>query len=432
LKQDSIVEEKKLSKKSPNDMDTLENAWRECKKLSDEIKNGKNESVVRDAELVNKFRSKSQDRANLGRSLELTSTDMALIDKQFEILYLPKTAEDLLTDLTVNADYLELDVFMQAFGGDVNLEAVSSIVARDGAIPSQLLYLDDDFSGQSPFGLKSELTYGITINHERNLIAVVFRGSTALNDWITNVQFDATDFELPSPTAKTHTNHGKVHEGFYAYLYHDTKPGKDGRTISKSEEIMGKLQGLFITYPKYTLCVTGHSLGGSLSTLFAFRAAKDAGIPNKPVINVSFASPFVGDQKFQHQFQDLERNGLIRHLRISNEDDVVPLIPFATIDLVPMLYKHVGMNVRLYNKKPWHPFTNKISYPKVGGNLFDELGRAINNNILLGLTFQVIENHLCPEYRERLDNAKEDLKKLNLESLYHDKHYVGSLFTNDA
>jgi hypothetical protein len=68
----------------------------------------------------------------------------------------------------------------------------------------------------------------------------------------------------------------------------------------------------------------------------------------------------------------------------------------------------------------------------VGGNLFDELGRAINNNILVGLTFQVLENHVCPEYRERLDNAKEDLQKLNLESLYHDKHYVGSLFTNDA
>jgi hypothetical protein len=77
---------------------------------------------------------------NLCRSLELTNTDMALIDKQFEILYLPKTGEDLLTDLTANADYLELDLFVTTFGGaTVNLEAVSSIIAQDGTIPSQLV-----------------------------------------------------------------------------------------------------------------------------------------------------------------------------------------------------------------------------------------------------------------------------------------------------
>jgi hypothetical protein len=420
-------------------METLENAWLECKKLSDEIKNGKDASVLCDeelGELLHEFRSKSQNRANLGISLGLAKADTALIDKQFEILYLPKTGEDLLTDLTVNAKtYVGLDAFMTTFGGATfNLGAISSIMDRDGAIPSQLVYMEDDFSGQSLLlGFPSELTYGITINHGRNRIVVIFRGFPARNeDWITNVLVKATDLELPSPTAETHTNYGKVREDLYAYLYHETKRGKDGRIISKAEEIMGKLHGLFQTYPKYTLRVTGHSLGGALSTLFAFRAAMDGRIPNKPVMNVSFASPFVGDHQFQHEFQALERKGWIRHLRISNEDDVVPLIPPATLDLVPMLYKHVGLHVRLYNKTPWRSFTNKISYPKVGGTLFDELGRAISNNILLGLTFEVLPNHLCPEYRERLDNAKEDLQKRNLESLYHDEYYVGSLFTNDA
>ena len=164
---------------------------------------------------------------------------------------------------------------------------------------------------------------------------------------------------------------------------------------------------LFNTYPDYKLWITGHSLGGALSTMFAFRAAMDSGVRNKPVINVSFASRFVGDHVFKEQFQKLEKTGMIRHLRITNEDDVVPLIPFCT---------HVGMNLRLYNTTPWRRFTYKMSYPKVGRSMFDELGRAISNNIFLGLTYKVLDNHLCPEYRHRLDNAAEegDLKQLYL------------------
>jgi hypothetical protein len=63
----------------------------------------------------------------------------------------------------------------------------------------------------------------------------------------------------------------------------------------------------------------------------------------------------------------------------------------------------------------------------VGGSVFDEFGRAISNNIFLGLTYKVLENHLCPEYRTRLEGAKEDLELLSLEALYQDPYYVGKL-----
>jgi hypothetical protein len=85
------------------------------------------------------------------------------------------------------------------------------------------------------------------------------------------------------------------------------------------------------------------------------------------------------------------------------------------------------MHVRLYNRTPWRRFTYKIDYPKVGGSMFDELGRAISNNIFLGLTYKILPNHLCPEYRHRLDNAEVDLEQLDLEALYHDPFYVGKL-----
>lgn len=82
--------------------------------------------------------------------------------------------------------------------------------------------------------------------------------------------------------------------------------------------------------------------GGSLSTLFAARAAisKQFG----QVTNVSFASPYCGDQGFRDHFYELEKKNLIRHIRISNDEDVVPLIPFvAPNGFAPVeMYKHVS------------------------------------------------------------------------------------------
>ena len=57
----------------------------------------------------------------------------------------------------------------------------------------------------------------------------------------------------------------------------------------------------------YDLCVTGHSLGGSLSTLVAFELAASKKIAKhlkgKSVVNVSFASPYVGGPVFNEAFQ---------------------------------------------------------------------------------------------------------------------------------
>eukprot|EP00957_Ditylum_brightwellii_P103665 7897512-Ditylum_brightwellii.AAC.1 len=100
---------------------------------------------------------------------------------------------------------------------------------------------------------------------------------------------------------------------------------------SKADEIMQKLHVLLKDYPGFDVYFTGHSLGGALSTMMAFRAAIDDELSHKTVYNVSFASPFFGDQGVRDEFYRLEGQKKIRHLRISNDDDVVPLIPFMTL-----------------------------------------------------------------------------------------------------
>jgi hypothetical protein len=99
---------------------------------------------------------------------------------------------------------------------------------------------------------------------------VVFRGSVNIQDWITNLQLSMTDLELPGFTSDENINQpremfGRVHKGFYKYLFDETQMDKFGSTQSKSEEIMGILRDLTAEYKDFSIFVTGHSLGKFLN-----------------------------------------------------------------------------------------------------------------------------------------------------------------------
>jgi hypothetical protein len=267
------------------------------------------------------------------------------------------------------------------------------------------------------------------VNHARKRITVVFRGSSVSSDWAANFKLRFIDMKLHGPKSDGPA-YGKVHAGFYNYLFGPTKKGYDGRTVSKADSILGRLHLLFAEHSDYTLYVTGHSLGAALSTLFSFRAAHDNDIPNKPVMNISFASPYVGDSDFLENFQEREKTGHIRHLRVTNEDDVVPLLPNMGFEgLMPVPYKHVGLNLKFYKDKGWtrRSFL-RISYPQPG-SWMSGIWRTWDNNLLTGITFSAMQNHKCSEYRTRIDQAKDELNSLpSLEVLYHDKKHTGELF----
>ena len=95
----------------------------------------------------------------------------------------------------------------------------------------------------------------------------------------------------------------------------------------------------------------------------------------------------------------------------------------------PLAYKHTGMNVRLFNQSFITPDAYKITYPKKG-SLLNEVRNAANSNVLLGLTINNLKNHLCPEYRERLDRAKEEglSAERTLDEWYADSRFTGWTF----
>jgi GTP-binding protein EngB required for normal cell division len=98
------------------------------------------------------------------------------------------------------------------------------------------------------------------------------------------------------------------------------------------------------TNPK-SICLTGHSLGGALATLAAYRLMNAFSIDSV----YTFGSPRVGDKDFRDQYS-------IRHFRFENKNDIVPhLPPFDkhrdwinnlispfNLSLPAVSYKHVG------------------------------------------------------------------------------------------
>ncbi len=367
---------------------------------------------------------------------DLGEGDVQILKVYLTILREPKDMVKIKSDFELYNKYIGV-FFRKSFGGkDFNLSTVIDIVERD---PEMYVHcIDDDFAAsmtKALQGLGSEVVYAIVVSKKQKKITVVFRGSVAPRDWLKNIKLYMTDNNLPGFTSQEaeekddKQTFGRVHQGFYEYLFGKTKKGDDDRTISKAEEIMGTLTGFMSQeeFKDFSIYVTGHSLGGALSTMFAFRAAAFGELPM--VTNVSFASPYCGDQGFREKFYELEATKRIRHLRISNYEDAVTLLSPVSLPIPNETFKHTGMNVRLYDEDQFLKPKARLFYPK-RDSLFNEVRNAVTSNLPTALSVGVVAKHLCPEYGVRLDDAAEQLKLMTLDGLYADPHITGFSYCN--
>jgi Lipase (class 3) len=189
------------------------------------------------------------------------------------------------------------------------------------------------------------------------------------------------------------------------------------------------------------LYVTGHSLGGALATLFAFQAAAlpDTLIP-KPVSLFSFGAPYVGDDSFRDAFRLLESQGKLRYCRVTNQKDMVPLVPKVSFKFafyepdahVGATYKHVGMNLRFFGDTT--PF--EILYPKVRtgwmSSFYDEMYRGWEQTLFSNWMWNPVgwiqwPHHGLREHNRRITASKPVLENMHLNELYTRPDIVGQL-----
>lgn len=209
--------------------------------------------------------------------------------------------------------------FDELFCGDLshvndNVEAKSAATQQQ-EVQSSMLTAVGDLRNQD------ELVYAVGINPVEERITVVFRGSVTKTDFITDSKIaivqapDPRKFNGTEGEELEYAGDVGIHQGFYEYLFRESN-GKR----SKYAEIMKHIARLLDENParsNYKLYVTGHSLGGALSTLFGFYASSSTLLP-LPVTVVSVASPRVGNVAFARTFAEMESQGKIRHLRIAN------------------------------------------------------------------------------------------------------------------
>jgi triacylglycerol lipase len=191
---------------------------------------------------------------------------------------------------------------------DPHYDLLGTFSAKPGGLLAPL-------TEKEPFGFAAR-------NRTSGDVFVSFRGTQSLDDWISNATFPQVPF----------LNWGQVEEGF----------------LGVYQQCAADMQSAVRSASGARLFVTGHSLGGALSTLGAadlVNLGMKAGLYN-------FASPRAGDPAFAGNF-----NARVDAAwRVVNTEDIVTTVPLATPALTPKLldllkpthhldYEHVGTPV---------------------------------------------------------------------------------------
>lgn len=182
-------------------------------------------------------------------------------------------------------------------------------IAMNAALASKLAYLDPvEVEGEaSTWGFEhaeffqENRTTGF-VAWDSECVLVSFRGTKEMGDWLTNLNL-----------IRAAVAYGEVHRGFLS-AFNDVS--QTLRNLVDQAGASGK-----------RVWVTGHSLGGALSTILAGERLNDL-----PIHGVyTFGQPRVVNRRAQAYFRESYAG---RYFRFVNDDDIVPK--------VPALLQHVG------------------------------------------------------------------------------------------
>ena len=168
-------------------------------------------------------------------------------------------------------------------------------------------------------------TEAILFTHSQLKLAVFgFRGTepTSIKDWLKNFEMILAQVNIGSSTFK-------IHQGF-----------RD-RYFNIQEWFENKYKAL----PQdYTIIITGHSLGGAMTTIAATYASGK--LNRRPDAVITFASPLVGGKEFRDYYRNVV--GCDRTLRITAEADIIVQNPSTLLG-----YTHVCSALKVNGLKNW-------------------------------------------------------------------------------
>ncbi|KAI9292203.1 alpha/beta-hydrolase, partial [Neoconidiobolus thromboides FSU 785] len=152
-----------------------------------------------------------------------------------------------------------------------------------------------------------EVTQGkavLIIDERGKNIVLSFRGTSNIYNWFSNAQVLLTNLYFGNFKIKVHSGFKAMNEKLFKLYSNDLKE-------------------LLKQYSDFNLIITGHSLGGAVSSLATIKIKEKLNIKDDRLINISYGSPRVGNHHFALKYNSMKH----RVLRVTNKRDIVPHIP---------------------------------------------------------------------------------------------------------
>ncbi|KAI9292200.1 alpha/beta-hydrolase [Neoconidiobolus thromboides FSU 785] len=152
------------------------------------------------------------------------------------------------------------------------------------------------------------------VDTTKGIIALAFRGTSNIQNWLQNSKFVLTELYPGKPGVEVHSGFKLVTDNLFSLYKEDLKT-------------------LLEEYPDYKVVVTGHSLGGAISTLSTIKVKDEFNVSDDKLINVSYGSPRVGNYDFAYKYNYMKHSAL----RVTNARDIVPHFPPRSMNYVHVL-----------------------------------------------------------------------------------------------
>eukprot|EP00039_Didymoeca_costata_P032010 m.36574 g.36574 ORF g.36574 m.36574 type:complete len:259 (+) comp9146_c0_seq1:237-1013(+) len=164
--------------------------------------------------------------------------------------------------------------------------------------------------------------------HEHKVIVLTIRGTIDgdIVNWLLNFQF----WQQPCNFTRAYEDKkAKLHHGFYQ-AYEKLRHG-----------VTQILSDTFEKHPDYRLVLTGHSLGGSIATIFAAEFLSSKFIKEyQNMILYTMGEPRTGNHAFMQVFEESVKFRQGSTYRVVSKKDIVPHIPFR--DMLGEEYWHIS------------------------------------------------------------------------------------------